>query len=90
LRVAPNARIDDGLLDVAIIKPLGGRQIATLVPSLLATGRLPDSYFSRTRARTVILQTDRPCMFHGDGEIFGPAPVRIEIVPNAIRVLTPA
>jgi diacylglycerol kinase family enzyme len=26
-------------------------------------------------------------MFHGDGEILGPAPVRIEVVPNAIRVL---
>ena len=28
-------------------------------------------------------------MFHGDGEILGPAPVRIEVVPNAIQVLAP-
>jgi diacylglycerol kinase (ATP) len=89
LRVAPSARIDDGLLDVAIIKPLGARQIAALVPRLLATGGLPESYFVRARAHTVILQTDRPSMFHGDGEILGSAPVRIEVVPNAIRVLAP-
>jgi diacylglycerol kinase family enzyme len=29
-------------------------------------------------------------MFHGDGEILGPAPVRIEVVPKAIQVITPA
>jgi diacylglycerol kinase family enzyme len=36
------------------------------------------------------LTTSRPCMFHGDGEILGPAPVEIEVVPQAVRVLTPA
>jgi diacylglycerol kinase (ATP) len=90
LRVAPGARVDDGLLDLAIVKPLGARQIAALVPGLLATGALPESYFIRARARTVILQTDRACMFHGDGEILGPTPVRIEVVPKAIRMLSPA
>lgn len=90
LRVTPDARVDDGLLDVAIVKPLGTRQVVALVPRLLATGGLPESYFIRARSRTVILQTDRACLFHGDGEILGPAPVRIEVVPNAIRVLAPA
>jgi diacylglycerol kinase family enzyme len=28
-------------------------------------------------------------MFHGDGEILGPTPVEIEIVPQAVRVLAP-
>jgi len=33
--------------------------------------------------------TDRPAMFHGDGELLGPAPVEIEIMPQAVRVLAP-
>ena len=28
-------------------------------------------------------------MQHGDGEILGPAPVEVEIVPAAVRVLAP-
>jgi diacylglycerol kinase (ATP) len=87
LRVAPEARIDDGLLDVAIIENLSAARVARALPRLVASGKLPDSYFTRRKARVAILQTDRACMFHGDGEILGPAPVRIEVVPNAIRVL---
>jgi diacylglycerol kinase (ATP) len=90
LRVAPDARVDDGLLDVAILRSLSTAEVALALPRLFARGELTDAYFKRRQTRTVILQTDRACMFHGDGEIFGPAPVRIEVVPNAIRVIAPA
>jgi len=90
LRVAPDARIDDGFLDVSILKSLTAAQVGRAIPRLFATGKLPDSYFIRKKSRTVILQTDRARLFHADGEIVGPAPVRIEVVPNAIRVLAPA
>jgi diacylglycerol kinase (ATP) len=88
LRVAPEARIDDGLLDFAMLKDLSAAQVARAIPKMFVSGELPDSYFIRKKVRAVILRTDRPCMFHGDGEILGPAPVRVEVVPNAIRVLT--
>jgi diacylglycerol kinase family enzyme len=35
------------------------------------------------------LTTDRECLFHGDGEILGAAPVEIEVLPKAVRVLAP-
>jgi diacylglycerol kinase (ATP) len=89
LRVAPDARVDDGLLDVSILKNLNGAEVARAIPRLFASGVLPDEYFVRKRARAVVIQTDRPSMFHGDGEILGPAPVRIEVVANAIQVVTP-
>jgi diacylglycerol kinase (ATP) len=89
LRVAPDARVDDGLLDVAILKTLSAAQVGRVIPRLFVKGTLPESYLTRQRARTVVLQADRDCMFHGDGEILGPAPVRIEVIPNAIQVLAP-
>lgn len=90
LRVAPDARIDDGLLDVSILKELNAAQVGRVIPQLFAKSTLPEPYLIRQKARTVVLQTDRDCMFHGDGEILGPAPVRIEVVPKAIQVITPA
>jgi diacylglycerol kinase (ATP) len=90
LRLAPDARIEDGFLDVAVLKSLTAAQVGRAIPRLFASGTLPESYFTRAKARTVVLQTDRPCMFHGDGEILGPAPVRIEVVPNAIQVVASA
>src|SRR4029077_7281351 len=57
---------------------------------LLARGDLPESYVTRVSAARVRLTTDRECLFHGDGEILGPAPVEIEVLPKAVRVLAPA
>jgi diacylglycerol kinase (ATP) len=89
LRIAPEARIDDGLLDVSILKSLSAAQVGRSLPRLAISGELPDGYFTRRKARTVILQTDRPCLFHADGEIIGPAPVRIDLMPGAARFLAP-
>lgn len=89
LRIAPEARVDDGLLDVSILRSLNAAEVGRAIPRLFASGNLPETYFTRKKARAVILQTDRPCMFHGDGEILGSAPVRIEVVPKAIQVFAP-
>jgi diacylglycerol kinase (ATP) len=89
LRIAPEARVDDGLLDVSILRSLSAAEVGRAIPRLFASGNFPETYFTRKKARSVILQTDRPCMFHGDGEILGSAPVRIEVVPKAIQVFAP-
>ena len=90
LRVAPSAKIDDGFLNLSIVSPLNAAQVAALIPQLLFSGEVPNSYLAHQRARSVILHTDRPCMFHGDGEVIGPAPVRIDVLPVAIRFLAPS
>jgi diacylglycerol kinase (ATP) len=89
LRVAPEARIDDGLLDVSILKGLSAAQVGRALPRLATNGELPDVYFTRRKARAVVLQADRPCLFHADGEIIGPAPVRIDLLPGAAKFLAP-
>jgi len=90
LRLAPDARIDDGLLTTLFVRNLSALQVLAVVPRLLARGNLPDSYVTRVSAARVRLTTDRGCLFHGDGEIFGPAPIEIEVLPKAVRVLAPA
>jgi diacylglycerol kinase (ATP) len=90
LRLAPDAQMDDGWLNLAFVKDLSRVAVLALVPRLLIGGALPNSRVQRRRARKVRLLTDRPCFFHGDGEILGPAPVEVEVAPRAVRVLAPA
>jgi diacylglycerol kinase (ATP) len=90
LRLAPDAQIDDGWLDLAFVEDLRALQVLALLPRLLKSGNLPDSHVKRTRVRRARLSADRPCFFPGDGEILGPAPVEIEVLPGAVRVLGPA
>ena len=90
VRLAPGARMDDGWLDVAFVENLSALRVLALLPRLLSTGDLPGSHLKRARARRVRLSADRPCFFHGDGEILGPAPVEIEVMARAVRILAPA
>jgi len=89
IRLAPEARLDDGWLDVVVVENFGLFKIIALLPRLLRSGELRTPRVKRVRVQSVRLTTDRPCLFHGDGEILGPTPVEIEVLPQAVRVLTP-
>jgi len=90
LRLAPGATVDDGSLHVVLIQDIGTFEVLWLLPRLLGSGELRTSRVKRWRTQRVRLTTDRPCMFHGDGEIIGTTPVEIEVVPRAVHVLAPA
>jgi diacylglycerol kinase (ATP) len=90
LRLAPEAMIDDGLFQVVLIEDLSTLEVLKLLPRLMSTGDLRTSRVRRWSVRRARLTTDRPCLFHGDGEILGKTPVEVEIVPRAIQVLAPA
>jgi YegS/Rv2252/BmrU family lipid kinase len=90
IRLATTAKIDDGLLTAILVKDLRAFQVLALLPRLVTRGDLPDSHLLQVSAKRVRLTPDRTCLFHGDGEILGPAPVEIEVLPRAIRILAPA
>jgi YegS/Rv2252/BmrU family lipid kinase len=90
LRFAPEADMHDGYLDVVLIEDLSLFGVLALLPRLVESGELRTSRLKRWRAQRVRFMTDRPAMFHGDGEILGPTPVEIEVVSHAVRVLAPA
>jgi len=90
LRLAPEAQCDDGWLDVVIVENLTAGEVLGVLPALLKKGELRTPRLRRYRAQNVRLTTSRPCLFQGDGEILGPAPVQIEVIARAVRILAPA
>jgi diacylglycerol kinase (ATP) len=89
VRLAPDAILDDGSLDIVLIENLSLFEVLALLPRLIATGELRTSRVKRWSAQRVRLSTERQCLFQGDGEIIGATPVEIEVVPRAIQVLAP-
>lgn len=89
LRLAPDASLLDGWLDVVLLQDLRWYEVLRLLPRLLRSGELRTSRVFRIRAKRVQFTTDRPCIFHGDGELFGSAPVEIAVVPRAVQILAP-
>jgi diacylglycerol kinase (ATP) len=90
LRLAPEAQINDSWIDAVFLDDLSFWGVLQLLPRLVRSGDLRTPQVKRVRAKRVKLTTSRPCMFHGDGEIIGPAPVEIEVVPHAVQLLAPA
>jgi len=87
--IAPDAQIDDGWMDLAIVAPLRWSQLLDGLLLTLRTGDIRWPEMQRMRARKLRLEPDRPVMFHGDGEVLGETPVEIEVLPGALEVLAP-
>jgi len=86
LRLAPEADLQDGALDLVILADLGWKEVLRILPGLAARGEIYTNRIRRQRVTKVRIETDRPCMFQGDGELIGPAPVEISVVPEAMCV----
>jgi diacylglycerol kinase (ATP) len=88
--VAPQAVLDDGVLDVMIAPATTIPQLAVLVPTVLL-GRHTDSDLLLFRKATrVEIECDPPMGFNVDGELVGEGPARFEVIPRALRMIVGA
>jgi YegS/Rv2252/BmrU family lipid kinase len=88
-RVCPEARADDGLLDLLIVDPVGRLEILGLVPKILRGTHAGDPRLKLLRAKRVRIESEAPLLVEADGEIAFAAARRLEIelLPGALRVL---
>ena len=90
-RVAPQARADDGELDVYVMRPVAYFARLFKLGQIRRGAHLTMPQFSLHRSRWVEIDLDRPVPAHMDGESFTlPAGrTRVEIMPDALTVLLP-
>jgi diacylglycerol kinase (ATP) len=89
LRLAPEAQLEDGRLDLVLLENLSALEIAGILPRLAISGEIRTARIQRHRVTRVRIETERPCAFHADGEIVGMTPVEIAVVPGAKWVWRP-
>jgi YegS/Rv2252/BmrU family lipid kinase len=91
MRAAPDALLDDGLLDVVVLESLSKLEFLTKVLPKVFTGahvQLPSVHVYR--AAEVEISSDRPFTMYADGDPIGDLPVRVRAVRGAVSVLVPA
>lgn len=87
--IAPEAAIDDGLLDVILIPKRPAPELALVVAQIaLGTHLSSDAIVYRRTAKLTV--NSKPGMwFNVDGELVGNEPARFEIVPRTLNFIAP-
>jgi diacylglycerol kinase family enzyme len=86
----PDARLDDGLLDVAVLAPHGPFGWPRLATRVLTNSRVQDRQLERLQARTVEITAETPLPREVDGEVVTPArTLTVAVRPAALTVRVP-
>jgi diacylglycerol kinase (ATP) len=88
-RIATDARLDDGLLDVSVFEGKGFGSILRTFFSVLTGLHVYDPHHTSYRGRVIQVYADKPMPVHVDGEPFSTTPFECEIVPRALTILIP-
>jgi diacylglycerol kinase (ATP) len=86
-RIAPRARVDDGLLDLVLFEERSRTATIWSVPRLFVGGIETVRGVSTRQVEHVVIESDSPMSFHVDGELVRGA-TRLEgrVHPRALRV----
>ena len=86
--ISPEARLDDGLLDVMLVSDLSKRAMLSKLPLIYSGKHLDDPDCRFLRGRVIEAEaTPGSVLLDIDGEALGALPARMDVVPNAISVI---
>ncbi len=87
--LTPNAILDDGCLDVCLIRGLSKPDILALVPQVMKGTHITKESSHTLRARKIVITSEEPLPVHADGEVLytDARQMEIEILPGALNVL---
>ncbi|MFQ6059557.1 MAG: diacylglycerol/lipid kinase family protein, partial [Anaerolineae bacterium] len=89
MRVATEARLDDGFLDVCCFKGHGFLTTLRHLTSVVTRHHLRDPQVEYYRARRITIHTSKPLPIQADGDPIGATPMAFEVVPKALKVIVP-
>ncbi|MFB9349645.1 YegS/Rv2252/BmrU family lipid kinase [Streptomyces heliomycini] len=85
--IAPDARVDDGLLDVVMIRHAPRRLFFALMNELRAGTHVRRPQVRILRGGEIRIEADRDLPYGADGEVDAVLPVTVRVLPGALRVL---
>jgi diacylglycerol kinase (ATP) len=81
MHVTPQAKIDDGLFDITILKPVSKLEFLKVFPTVYSGTHINHPSVVTYRGAKVLIEAD--AIAYADGERIGPAPISAECVRGA-------
>jgi diacylglycerol kinase family enzyme len=89
LRFAPEARMDDDLLDLCLFDSTQRHRFARYLAAAFTGSHLGMPGVTYLKTRRAVAHGDASRFVQIDGELLGPLPVSFECVPDALTLLVP-
>lgn len=85
--IAPNAVIDDGLLDICLIQTMSALEFVALGTKVTDGEHIHDDRVLYLQASSVVMEFDRVVKVNTDGEVFEGRRCVYDVLPRAVRFL---
>lgn len=87
-RIAPNAEVNDGLLDVMLFKEMPIRELAPLLINVMTGQHQENKNVVFFKTKKLHVESDQPVGTDMDGEKGAELPLDIEVLPKRLKVNT--
>ena len=89
MKIAPNARLDDGKLDVCVVRGMNPFKLFCLFPTVYFGRHLAFEEVEYEQTDCVRIETELPLDVYADGEYVCQTPVEFRVARNSLKVITP-
>ena len=86
MRVAPQADISDGLLDVIAVGDMGKFELLRALPTIYKGTHIYHPKVSMEKATRIKIESPEKFLVHADGEFLGEGPVSFRLMPSALSI----
>jgi diacylglycerol kinase (ATP) len=86
MQLAPRAKVDDGKMDVVILRNASRGQLLRLFARVFSGTHVDMPCVEYHQVRSMSIFSDDRTPLDLDGEIRGSAPVSIEVIPGAVSI----
>ena len=87
MHIAPDAALDDRLLDVVVIGDFGKLELLKDFPKVYKGTHVNHPKVSVKKATEVSIESAEPMLVYADGEMLGECPAAFRVVPKALSIV---
>ena len=88
MKIAPKAKLNDGLMDLVLIKDAPRIKLLKLMPKLFTGKHINNNIVEYIHISKMKLIPNKKNQLNIDGEIKGETPFKLNVIPNAIEIIT--
>jgi diacylglycerol kinase (ATP) len=89
MQIAPDAKLNDGLFDICLVRATSKLEFMQTFPKVFAGKHTNHPKVEIRRARKVRIESEPRARVNVDGDIVGFTPIEFEMIPSALELIVP-